>query len=413
MLNISHHIADLLYWRVAFGVAFLVILICVAAYTLYKTYEHVVEHNRMAEKLREAATHNIRTQGLTRMLLEKSQTQTWELVDGKFVFTGYDDAGTRISDIEKFRELFVASSFYRHKVEEFFRNEKPGSYMVQVYGALKGKTPHWYELRMVVTQTKDGIVRKGTTVMIDQLKKREAMELDTNRMLANAREKENFISCMSHEIRTPLNAIVGISELLANKRDELSQDEICYFETEINKNNIQLMKMIEDMLTVTLIDNSSITVQYERLTYHDCVDDIQMLKEDNSLAIFDVKVMAQEVDANDDIAIRADKNLLRRIMLNLVDNAAKFSPAGSTVYINRILTDKEVILSVKDNGIGIDEQYHNLIFTRFYKVDHFSQGAGLGLSLCKELAEMMGARVTVQSEMGKGSVFNLIFKRVA
>lgn len=364
----------------------------------------------MAAKLREAAAHNIRTQGLTKMLLEKSQTQTWELLDGKFIFVGYDDGGEHITDFDHFRENFVSSPFYRHKIQDFFRNEKPGSYMVQVYGAFKDKLPHWYEVRMVITQTDKGLVRKGTTVMIDQLKKREAMELDTNRMLANAKEKDDFISCMSHEIRTPLNAIVGISELLACKRDELTEDEIKYFEAEICKNNIQLMKMIEDMLTVTLIDNSSITVQYERLTYRDCLGDINSMKEDSGLALFGVKVVTEEAD--DDVVIRADKNLLRRIMLNLLDNAAKFSPYGSTIYVSRTVTDKEVFLSVKDEGIGIDEQYHNLIFTRFYKVDHFSQGAGLGLALCKELAECMGAKMTVKSDIGLGSEFSIIFKKV-
>jgi signal transduction histidine kinase len=98
-------------------------------------------------------------------------------------------------------------------------------------------------------------------------------------------------------------------------------------------------------------------------------------------------------------------------MINLFDNAAKFSPMGSTVTVIRTVTDDEVILSVKDQGIGIDPQYHNMIFTRFYKIDHFSQGAGLGLALCKELAECMGAKITVESELGKGSTFNLIFKR--
>lgn len=410
MMNIYHHIAELLHWRVAFGVAFLVILVCGAVYTLYKTYKRVLEHNKMAAKLREAAAENIRTQALTKMLLEKSQTQTWELVDGKFILTGYDDSGENEIDMESFRERFISSPFYRHKLHDFFNNEKPGSYMVQVYGALKDKQPHWYEVRMVITIANNRLVRKGTTVMIDQLKKREAMELDTNRMLANAKEKEDFISCMSHEIRTPLNAIVGISELLASKRDELTEDEISYFETEINKNNVQLMKMIEDMLTVTLIDNSSITVQYENLTYKDCVSDIRDVKEDIGLALFGVNVISQEVD--DDVAIRADKNLLRRIMINLIDNAAKFSPYGSNVYVTRTVTDKEVILSVRDEGIGIDEQYHNLIFTRFYKVDYFSQGAGLGLALCKELAECMGAKMALQSEIGKGSVFSVIFKKV-
>ena len=410
MINVVLHIADLLHWRVAFGVIFLVVLICVAVYTLYKTYKRIVEHNKMAEKLHEAATHSIRTRAVTQMLLDKTQTHVWELKDGKFSVLQYDTRSLdTVLSIETMRNLCVTSAFYKHKIEEFFQIEEPGNHMIQMYGSFEGREPHWYELNMMVKQTENGLVRRGTTIMIDQLKKREAMELDTNRMLANAKEKEDFISCMSHEIRTPLNAIVGISELLANMRSTLTQDEITYFEREIIKNNTLLMKMIEDMLTVTLIDNSGITVQFEDLRYADCTPEVATMREEESLNIFGLKI--EVIETGEDVPVRADRNLLRRIMMNLFDNAAKFSPMGSTVTVIRTVTDDEVILSVKDQGIGIDPQYHNLIFTRFYKIDHFSQGAGLGLALCKELAECMGARITVESELGKGSTFNLIFKR--
>ena len=410
MINVAFHIAYLLHWRVAFGVVFLAILSCVAIYTLYKTYKRIVEHNKMARKLREVAAHSIRIKALTQMLLDKTQTHVWELKDGKFSVLQFDSRSLdSIVSIDDMRNLVSASAFYKHKVEEFFQTEEPGNHVIQMYGSFENRDPHWYELSMMVEQTENGIVRRGTTVMIDQLKKREAIELDTNRMLANAKEKEDFISCMSHEIRTPLNAIVGISELLANMRNSLTQDEIAYFEREIIKNNALLMKMIEDMLTVTLIDNSGITVQFEELRYSDCTSEVSAMRDENSLNLFGLKI--EVVENGEDVPIRADRNLLRRIMINLFDNAAKFSPMGSTVTVTRTVTDSELILSVKDQGIGIDPQYHNLIFTRFYKIDHFSQGAGLGLALCKELAECMGAKITVESELGKGSTFNLIFKR--
>ncbi len=410
MINVVLHIADLLHWRVAFGVILFAVLICIALYTLYKTYKRILEHNKMAEKLREVATHNIRTKAVTQMLLDRTQTHLWELNNGVFSIINFD-SGT-LDDavsIEGMRSVFSGSAFYKRKVEEFFQIEEPGNHIMQMYGSYEGRDPHWYELSMLVEQTENGLARRGVTIMIDQLKKREAMELDTNRMLANAKEKDDFISCMSHEIRTPLNAIVGISELLANMRQTLTQEEIAYFEREISKNNVLLMKMIEDMLTVTLIDNSGITVQFEDLRYSDCTPEVATMREEESLNLFGLKI--EVIETGEDVPIRADRNLLRRIMINLFDNAAKFSPMGSTVTVIRTVTDDEVILSVKDQGIGIDPQYHNMIFTRFYKIDHFSQGAGLGLALCKELAECMGAKITVESELGKGSTFNLIFKR--
>ena len=204
MMYVMLHIAELLHWRVTFGVVFLVILICVATYTLYKTYIRVVEHNKMAEKLRESATHSIRTKAVTQMLLDRTQTHLWELKDGKFSILQFDSQTLDgVVSIDGMRQLVSASAFYKRKVEEFFMTEEPGNHMIQMYGSFENREPHWYELNMMVEQTEKGLVRRGATIMIDQLKKREAMELDTNRMLANAKEKEDFISCMSHEIRTP------------------------------------------------------------------------------------------------------------------------------------------------------------------------------------------------------------------
>jgi hypothetical protein len=253
------------------------------------------------------------------MLLDKTQTHVWELKDGKFSILQFDSRSLdSIVSIDDMRNLVSASAFYKHKVEEFFQTEEPGNHVMQMYGSFENRDPHWYELSMMVEQTENGIVRRGTTVMIDQLKKREAMELDTNRMLANAKEKEDFISCMSHEIRTPLNAIVGISELLANMRNSLTQDEIAYFEHEIIKNNALLMKMIEDMLTVTLIDNSGITVQFEELRYSDCTSEVSAMRDENSLNLFGLKI--EVVENGEDVPIRADRNLLRRIMTNLFNH---------------------------------------------------------------------------------------------
>ena len=117
---------------------FFVVLVSVAIYTLYKTYKRVVEHNKMAEKLREAATHSIRTRAVTQMLLDKTQTHVWELKDGKFSVLQFDTkALDAVIPIEGMRNLVSASAFYKHKVEEFFQIEEPGNHMIQMYGSFE------------------------------------------------------------------------------------------------------------------------------------------------------------------------------------------------------------------------------------------------------------------------------------
>ena len=112
MINVVLHIADLLHWRVAFGVILFAVLICIAVYTLYKTYRRILEHNKMAEKLRETATHSIRMKALTQLLLDKTQTHVWELKDGMFSVLQFDSkALDAVIPIEEMRNLVTASAF--------------------------------------------------------------------------------------------------------------------------------------------------------------------------------------------------------------------------------------------------------------------------------------------------------------
>lgn len=398
-------------WRTIFGIVFPFLLLCIAAFTIYRTYKAVLQHNSKEEELRKAAQRNIRMQNLTAMVLRNTHSFFWKRQNGIFETSdAFKEYMNWDGDFSTFASLFDIEPLYLEKLTEFFTTETPGHYTVQVYGGRKGRESHWYELRMQVEQAEDGVVQNGVTIMIDDRKAREAMQLETHRMLLNAEESEAFISTVNHEIRTPLNAIVGLSQIFTDPEIILTEQEVKDFAKEIDSNNTLLMKMINDMLTVTLMDNSNIGFSFEDVQMKDFANTLRRISREDSFKAR--KVNIEVVEGPEEAAARMDVTQMERVVKDLVDNATKFSKEGSNVILSWHIDTNEVVLTVKDAGIGIEPMYHELIFHRFFKINQFTPGTGLGLALAKQILEKMDATIGVDSQLGKGSTFWIRMKNI-
>ena len=213
--------------------------------------------------------------------------------------------------------------------------------------------------------------------------------------------KSIFLSNMSHEIRTPLNAIVGFSNLLTSD-DNFSAEEKSIFVTTINEKCEILLTLINDILDLSRIESG--------LPFNPEVCNLTLIIEEtlaSEKTILSPYVALKKNLPKEPVFINADSLRLRQLIRNLINNSFKFTHDGF-IEVGCILSkDKNLIFYVEDSGLGIPLKEQKKIFERFYKTDNFSQGGGLGLSICKVIVERMGGEISVQSVQGEGSKFTV------
>ncbi|SKB55236.1 ABC transporter substrate binding protein [Macellibacteroides fermentans] len=214
--------------------------------------------------------------------------------------------------------------------------------------------------------------------------------------------KSIFLSNMSHEIRTPLNAIVGFSNLLTSD-DNFSAEEKSIFVTTINEKCEILLTLINDILDLSRIESG--------LPFNPEVCNLTLIIEEtlaSEKTILSPYVALKKNLPKEPVFINADSLRLRQLIRNLINNSFKFTHDGF-IDVGCILSkNKNLIFYVEDSGLGISLKEQKKIFERFYKTDNFSQGGGLGLSICKVIVERMGGEISVQSVHGEGSKFTVV-----
>ena len=215
----------------------------------------------------------------------------------------------------------------------------------------------------------------------------------------NDRLKSAFLANMSHEIRTPLNAIVGFSDLLTQCED-LEERET--YSKIVHENNELLLQLISDILDISKIEAGTLDIVYNHLDVNQlCLELMRFyhIKTEES----EVKVSMKEYMPS--CILMSDKNRIKQILSNFINNALKFTSSGHISVGYHLVDDKTIKFYVKDTGTGIPEDKREKIFNRFTKLDSFTSGTGLGLAISKSLVEQMGGEIGVESEVGKGSCF--------
>lgn len=294
-------------------------------------------------------------------------------------------------DLPAFRKNIAA----RHE-----RTHHKGQYRCNFTGEFQ-----WWEFSYNTIHTPGHApIIAGLLQNIQELKDHEQELIESRELAEQAELKQSFLNNMSHEIRTPLNAIVGFSDMLANE-PEFSNEERQEFVDIINTNTKLLLKLVGDVLELSRIESGNLSFTFQRESVCRLLDDVYQT---HSLLIRPPLQFLKDFPP-EDVQVNVGPMRLTQVLTNFLNNANKFTKEGS-IRLGYCCPSgmSEVHLYVEDTGIGIPHSEQKMIFERFYKRSEFSQGVGLGLSICVLIVEKMGGRIELRSEEGRGSRFTVV-----
>jgi len=268
---------------------------------------------------------------------------------------------------------------------------------------------HWYLTSKIPLFDEEGKVTHLITLSHD-ITERKKVEQELIRAKEKAEENDRlktaFLHNISHEIRTPMNAIVGFANLL--EEPGLTDDERREYVRIINQNCKQLLSIISDIVEISNIEAGRIIINPVKINagtlFRNIESQYRHITEQEGIT-FGVNIPFKD----ENIYFISDESKIIQIITNLLNNAIKFTPRGGIVELGCKPGENEIMFYVKDTGRGIEPQYHQKIFERFFQIDrpdnYKPQGTGLGLSICKAYVELLGGRIGLHSEPGKGSEF--------
>lgn len=228
--------------------------------------------------------------------------------------------------------------------------------------------------------------------------------------------KSRFLSHMTHELRTPMNAILGFAQLLSLTGKDGPPDAQRHqlFVGEIGKAGAHLLALINDVLDLSRIEADKLHMELEAVDLvsllKDCVRLMAPVAQENDISLLDTNCGSEKP------LVLADHTRVKQVILNLLSNAVKYNKPGGEVHIQSSVTDDgRFLVAIRDTGYGMSDEQLARLFTPFDRLDQEGcsvEGAGIGLVIAKELLEKMQGELTVSSEIGKGSSFNLYLKLV-
>lgn len=248
----------------------------------------------------------------------------------------------------------------------------------------------------------DGYAGVAKDVTRETLREAALVEAKRSADVANL-AKSTFLATMSHELRTPLNAIIGFSELIEQQHFGADQTQrYVEYARDIRQSGEHLLTLVNDILDLAKIESGKMSVNLEPVSVGAAMAKCAVIIGDQAAR----KRLRLDVSIADDAIVEADARALRQILLNLLSNAVKFTPEEGVIEVSATREEDEIVIAVRDTGVGIAQEALDQIFTPFYQVDHEiavrQAGTGLGLTICKLLTEAMGGTIALTSESGQG-----------
>ncbi|BAZ65782.1 two-component sensor histidine kinase [Fischerella sp. NIES-4106] len=226
-----------------------------------------------------------------------------------------------------------------------------------------------------------------------------------SRLSQSWEQERQFVSNVSHELRTPLTIVYGYLQSVLRRQHNLTEIQQEALETAASEAE-RTIHLLEDLLDLARADSGHLHFHVRSFLLNDLLVELVEMSENYSGREIKYLVNTEPME------VKADYNRLKQVLLNLIDNAVKYSEPNTPIFLNANQQNKEIIIQVCDQGYGITLQHQSRIFERFYRIDESRNqatgGTGLGLSIVKTLVEGMGGKVSVRSRLGEGSIFTVI-----
>lgn len=256
-----------------------------------------------------------------------------------------------------------------------------------------------------------GVPTVFTSRILSKLHDREAkLQTRTAELIEAGKQKSVFLASVTHELRTPIHGVQGLAELIAAGVYGPVTDKQRDAAANIKRSSQSLLHLIDDLLALVRADVGRLEVRTAPVELRELVEQVT----GSVQWMLATKQLTLIAEVTDDV-IESDRRLLGHILVNLVANAAKFTPERGDVWVRAELRGEQVILEVEDTGIGIPEDKLQVIFEAFRQVDGGDErtygGVGLGLALVHRLCDLLGGKVEVTSTVGKGSRFTVTLPR--
>lgn len=357
---------------------------------LEKIKEYQVEYEFILKAMRLSTWH----------IEAKTQQVTYDIRYQGHMGTNFTDPKTHIADSTKMlapedaeRVLKALTDICSGRAEDYHQQ-----YRVRM---IDSDQYYWEEAYATIAKRDaEGLPETivGASMRIDEQKAMEqALIAARDRAEESDRLKTAFVANMSHEIRTPLNAIIGFTSVLPDLTDDESRRQTIDL---IQENNQKLLRIVNDVMTISKIEAGNVKMVMVPVSLQSVLEEAATKfigKTKPGVKLTTETAVPQEA--------KTDMMYLIEMLTQLVDNAIKFTDQGTITLGYDSPADSKIRVWVRDTGKGISEQHQEKIFERFFKVDEFVPGAGLGLSVCRTIAYALGAKVGVDSTPEQGSTF--------
>ena len=288
------------------------------------------------------------------------------------------------SDIEGFYSQFsTLANVLSYKIKDFELNQI-------------------YKLQLKAMQ--NAIIERDNAYRVIEKQHKKLVEVDKTKNL--------FLANISDELRTPLNAIIGFSQALSAQIFGSLNDKQAEYIKDIQISGLHLLGMINEILDLSKIEANVMKFNPIKLDPNVAINEVVNILE----PLYKNKNIAVELNLKNDISLNADNQKFQQILYNLLSNAIKFTQNNGKIEIISKVEGDKYYLEIKDNGIGIDKKYHNKIFKKFVHLENLyannQSSTGLGLTITKELVKLHNGKITLKSELNKGTSFIMEFKNI-